>query len=357
MAFTTTLNIKVKKTSESRLKELDFDNLSFGSDFSDHMFVADFVDGKWCKLKILPYGPFQITPGAAVLHYGQAIFEGMKAYKNEKGDVSLFRPLANHARINKSAERMCMETIPEDVFMNGLIELIKLDAPWVPTQEGSSLYIRPFLVAMDEFIGVHPSSSYRFIIITSPSSAYYSEPVKVLVETTYTRAVEGGVGYTKVSGNYGRSLLPTKQALEKGYQQIIWTDGKEHRYVEESGTMNLMVMIDGVLITPPLGDTILAGITRDSVLTIARDWGVKVEERKVSIDEIIAANKTGTLEDAFGTGTAATITHISHIGYEGTDYELPPIESRGFSNKVKEELANIHLGKVADKHNWMLKIT
>ena len=204
---------------------------------------------------------------------------------------------------------------------------------------------------------MHPSESYRFIIITSPSGAYYSEPVKVLVETNYTRAVEGGVGFTKVSGNYGRSLLPTKLAMEKGYQQIIWTDGKTHQYVEESGTMNLMVIINNVLITAPLGDTILAGITRDSVLTLARDWNMKVEERKISVVEIIEAHKSGTLQDAFGTGTAATITHISHIGFNGKDYELPNVKTRTFSNRVKKELDNIHLGKAEDTHNWMYHVS
>ncbi len=348
MSTSTALSIKVQKTPQSRIGEIDFDNLSFGRVFSDHMFVADYVDSKWTNLQIVPYGPLQISPSAAVLHYGQAIFEGLKAYKNEKGEVSVFRPLANLNRINKSAERLCMQTIPEDIFLEGLKQLLQLDAKWVPTAEGSSLYIRPFLIATDEFIGVHPSESYRFLIITSPSGQYYSEPVKVLVENHYTRASEGGVGFAKVSGNYGCSLLPTKLAHEKGYQQIIWTDGKTHQFVEESGTMNLMVIINETLITPPLGDTILAGITRDSVLTLARDWKMKVEERKISIAEIMEANKNGTLQDAFGTGTAATITHISHIGFEGKDHAMPSIESR---------TDNIHLGKVADIHNWMLKIS
>jgi branched-chain amino acid aminotransferase len=356
MSTSTAVFIKVQKTTQSRIKDLDFNHLSFGKVFSDHMFVADYKNGKWDDCQIVPYAPFQMSPAAAVLHYGQAIFEGMKAYKNEKGEVSLFRPIANQKRINTSAERMCMQTIPEEIFMEGLKQLIELDSAWVPTVEGSSLYIRPFLIATDEFIGVHPSDSYRFIIITSPSGAYYSEPVKVLVETNYSRAVEGGVGFAKVSGNYGRSLLPTKLANDRGYQQIIWTDGKTHQYVEESGTMNLMVVIDDVLITPPLGDTILAGITRDSVLTLARDWDMKVEERKLSIIEVMEAHKGGILQDAFGTGTAATITHISHIGFEGKDYELPPVNTRIFSNKVKKELDNIHLGKVEDIHKWMFKL-
>ncbi len=350
------LSIRIQQTEESKLKDLDFSNLSFGKDFSDHMYVADFKGGEWCNLRILPYASFRITPGAAILHYGQSIFEGMKAYKNKDGQVSLFRPLENHKRMNISAERMCMETIPEDVFMDGLIELVKLDKAFVPTEDGSSLYIRPFLVATDEFIGVKPSETYRFLIITSPSGPYYSEPVKVLIETKYTRAVEGGVGFAKVSGNYGRSLLPTLKAEEQGYQQIIWTDGKEHKYLEESGTMNLMFVINDILITPPLGDTILPGITRDSILTIAREWGIQVEERRITIDDILNAHNDGTLQDAFGTGTAATITHISHIGLNGTDYELPAIENRTLSNKLKKELEAIHTGKIDDTRGWMIKI-
>lgn len=348
--------IHIQKTEQSRLKDFDFSNLPFGRDFSDHMYVADFKDEKWCNLKVCPYGSFNITPGAAVLHYGQSIFEGMKAYKNAAGEVSLFRPLENQKRMNRSAERMCMSTIPEDVFMDGLIELLKLDKGFVPTEEGSSLYIRPFMVAIDEFIGVAPSEKYRFIIITSPSGPYYSEPVKVLVETEFTRAVDGGVGFAKVSGNYGRSLYPTKLAAEKGYHQIVWTDGKTHQYLEESGTMNLMFLIDDVLITAPLGDTILPGITRDSILTIARDWGVKVEERKIAVDEVIEASKKGTLQDAFGTGTAATITHISHIGYKGTDLELPAVATRDLSNRLKAELEGIHTGKIEDTRGWMVKV-
>jgi len=353
---TTSTSIKIQKTTQSKLNELDFNHLSFGKAFADHMFMADFNNNKWTDLQIVPYGAFPISPAAAVLHYGQAIFEGMKAYKNETGEVSIFRPWANFNRLNVSAERLCMQTVPEEVFMGGLTELVKLDKNFVPTAEGSSLYIRPFLIATDEFIGVHPSDSYRFLIITSPSGAYYSAPVKVLVETTYTRAAEGGVGFAKVSGNYGRSLLPTKLAAEKGYQQIFWTDARNHRFLEESGTMNLMVVIDDVLITPSLGDTILPGVTRDSVLTLAREWKMKVQERKISIDEVIDAHTKGVLQDAFGTGTAATITHVSHIGFEGKDYELPDVKTRTFSNRVKIELEDIHRGRIKDTHNWMYKV-
>jgi len=356
MLTTETLPIKIHKTTSSRIKDLDYKNITFGKLFSDHMFVADFEHGRWNDAQILPYGPVPMSPATSALHYGQAIFEGMKAYKNEKGEVFLFRPLDNHKRINISAERMAMPSIPEELFMDGLSRLVKMDKDWVPNADGASLYIRPFLIGTDEFIGVKPSDNYRFYIITSPAGKYYSEPVKVLVETNYIRAVEGGVGFVKASGNYGRSLFPTKLAQQRGYQQIIWTDARNHRYLEESGTMNLMIVIDDVLITPPVGDTILAGITRDSVLTLARDWKMKVQERKISIDEVLDAHKRGTLEEAFGTGTAATIAHISTIGFEGKDYVLPPVENRIFSHRVEKELDNIRKGRSEDKHNWMYKV-
>lgn len=351
-----TVSISIHPTGKSRIAEFDFNKITFGKQFADHMFIADFAGGQWKDLQIAPYGPIPMNPSMSALHYGQAIFEGMKAYKNEKGEVALFRPLDNHKRINISAERMAMPTIPEEIFMGGLSKLISMDKAWVPDGDGTSLYIRPFIVGTDEFIGVKPSDTYRFYIITSPAGKYYNEPVKVLVETNYIRAVEGGVGYVKASGNYGRSLFPTRLAQQRGYQQIIWTDARNHRYLEESGTMNLMIVIDDVLITPPVGDTILAGITRDSVLTLARDWKMKVQERKISIDEVLDAHKRGTLEEAFGTGTAATIAHIATIGFEGKDYTLPPVEGRIFSNRVAQELENIRKGRSEDKHNWMYKI-
>lgn len=351
-----TVSIKVQKTAHSRIDELDFNNLSFGKVFSDHMFMADYKNGQWGDAQIVPYGPVLMSPSTSVLHYGQAIFEGMKAYKNEKGDVALFRPLDNHKRINISADRMCMPNITQEYFLEGLRKLIQMDQAWIPTAAGASLYIRPFIIGTDEFIGVKPSDTYRFYIFTSPSGVYYNKPVKVLVETNFIRAVEGGVGYVKASGNYGRSLFPTKLAQQRGYDQIIWTDARNHRYLEESGTMNLMFVIDDVLITAPLGDTILAGITRDSVLTLARDWKMKVQERKISIDEVIDAHKKGTLDEAFGTGTAATIAPISQIGFEGKDYILPDTKGRIFSNRVAQELENIRKGRSEDIHNWMYKI-
>jgi branched-chain amino acid aminotransferase len=348
--------VTINKTINSRLSDVDFSKLGFGKIFSDHMFYADYHNNQWQNGNIEPYGNVPMSPATSALHYGQAIFEGMKAYKNDKGEVFLFRPLDNHKRINISAERMAMPTIPEELFMEGLKQLILLDKDWVPNAVGSSLYIRPFLIGTDEYIGVKPSDDYRFYIITSPGGMYYSEPIKVMVETNFIRAVEGGVGFVKASGNYGRSLYPTRMAQQKGYHQIIWTDAREHKYLEESGTMNLMFVIDDTVVTPPLGDTILAGITRDSVLTLARDWGMKVEERKISIDEIIEAQKKGTLQEAFGTGTAATIAQIAQIGYKGEDYLMPAVETRKFSHKVSEELDNIRKGISPDKHNWMYKI-
>ncbi len=354
--ITTATRIDVKKVTKSRLSELDMKNLTFGRVFSDHMFVADFANGQWDEARIVPYDKMPMSPSTSALHYGQTIFEGLKAYKNDKGEVLVSRPWANHKRLNISCERMAMPIVPEELFMESLSMLVKLDKDWVPSVPNSSLYIRPFMFSTDEYIGVKPSETYRFIIFTAPVGAYYTAPIRVLVETNYIRAVEGGIGYVKAAGNYGRSLFPTQLAQQRGYQQIIWTDARNHRFIEESGTMNVMFVIDDILITPPLGDTILAGITRDSVLTLARDWGYRVQERKISIDEVVDAHKKGTLQEAFGAGTAATIAHIAAIGFEGRDYELPPVEERIFSNRVSRELDDIRRGKIADRHSWMLKV-
>jgi branched-chain amino acid aminotransferase len=352
----TTTDIKINKIAKSRVTDYDVNDVPFGKCFSDHMLVAEYSDGKWQTTTISPYGDVPLSYAMSALHYGQAIFEGMKAYKNEKGEVSLFRPLENFKRLNKSAIRMCMPEVPEEIFMGGLLELLKLDSAWVPTSDSGSLYIRPFLIATDEAIGVKPSESYKFVIITCPAGKYYSEPIKVIVETNYFRAVHGGVGYVKAAGNYGRSLYPTKLAQQKGYQQVIWTDSATHDFVEESGTMNLMFVIGDTLLTPALSDTILAGITRDSVLALARDWGMKVEERKVSLREVAEAYEKGELKEAFGCGTAATIAQIVGIGFEGKDFVLPPVEDRKFSTKVDETLRLIRKGKLEDKMHWMYKI-
>jgi branched-chain amino acid aminotransferase len=304
----------------------------------------------------MPYGDVPMSYAMSALHYGQAIFEGMKAYKNDAGEVSLFRPLENHKRMNKSATRMAMPEIPEELYMGGLMELVKIDKSWVPSSETGSLYLRPFLIATDEAIGVKISETYKFVIISCPAGKYYSEPIKVLVETNYYRAVKGGVGFVKAAGNYGRSLYPTKLAQQKGYQQVIWTDSETQQFFEESGTMNVMFVIGDKLLTPGLSDTILDGVTRNSVLALAREWGVPVEERKVSIREVFEAVDNGTLKEVFGCGTAATIAQIIGIGYNGKDYALPPVSERKFSNKVDETLRGIRKGKLEDKFNWMFKV-
>lgn len=349
-------NIKIEKTKKSRVTDYDVNDVPFGKCFSDHMFIAEYADGKWQNASICPYQDMPMSYAMSALHYGQAIFEGMKAYKSESGDVSVFRPLENFKRINKSAIRMAMPEIPEEIFMGGLIELLKLDSAWIPTSDTGSLYIRPFLISTDEAIGVKASDTYKFVIITCPAGKYYTEPIKVLIETNYIRAVEGGIGFVKAAGNYGRSLYPTKLAQQKGYQQVIWTDGKTHSFLEESGTMNLMFVVGDTLITPALSDTILDGITRRSVLALARDWGMNVEERKISIVEILEAHANGTLKEAFGVGTAATIAQIIGIGHVDQYYALPPVEERTFSPKIDETLRNIRKGKVEDKFNWMFKI-
>lgn len=355
--MTSTLDISITKIKESRLSQFDVNNVAFGKCFTDHMFVAEYANGQWEKAYIQPYADVPLSYAMSALHYGQAIFEGMKAYKNEQGEVSLFRPLANQKRLNKSAVRMAMPEVPEELFMAGLSELLKLDAGWVPTSETGSLYIRPFLIATDEAIGVKISDTYKFIIICCPAGKYYSEPIKVLVETDFFRAVHGGVGFVKAAGNYGRSMYPTRLAQQKGYQQVIWTDSETHKYFEESGTMNVMFVINDTLLTPALSDTILDGVTRNSVLALARDWGMKVEERKVSIEEVMSAVESGTLQEMFGCGTAATIAQIIGIGYNGKDYALPPVAERKFSTKVDEELRNIRKGRSTDKFGWMLKVS
>ena len=352
------LNITIKKVAKSNLQNIDFSNITFGKVYSDHMFVADYRDGEWTGFSIIPYGNMSISPGTCALHYGQSVFEGLKAYKNDDGEVLVFRPRDNFARLNLSAKRICMPEISEEVFMGGMTELLRIDRDWVPGIPGTSLYLRPFMFATDEYIGLKPSQNYRFILFTCPVGPYYSEPLSVKVEENFVRAFPGGTGSAKVAGNYAGSLYPAKLAQEEGYHQLIWTDGIEHKYVEESGTMNLIFMIGDTLVTPTLtDDTILHGITRDSVLTIARDWGIRVEERRISIDEIIDAVRKKTLKEAFGAGTAATIAHIKTIGYDGIDYHLPPITQDLFSRKVLDTLEKYRKGLLEDKFNWIVKIS
>jgi branched-chain amino acid aminotransferase len=354
--MTDTLKIDIQRTTRSRLPQVDFNDLPFGKVYTDHMFMADYREGQWQNLRIIPYGNIPMSPATPAIHYGQSIFEGMKAYTGTSGEALIFRALDNWKRLNISAERMCMPSVPDELFMEALSALIDVDRQWIPSTPGSSLYIRPFLFSADEYIGIRPSQNFTFMIILSPVGAYYSAPVKVKIETHYTRAFEGGTGFAKAGGNYGGAIYPTRLANEQGYDQLIWTDGKEHQYIEESGTMNVMFVINDVVVTPALSDSILAGVTRDSVLRLARHWGMKVEERRVSVKELIQGLEKGTVTEAFGVGTAATIAHIETIGYEGKRYTLPPVSQRKFSNRVYGELDGIKHGTLPDPFDWMMKI-
>lgn len=350
------MQIPIQKTPISRLSEVDFENLAFGRSFADHMLVAEYAEGAWKSVQIRPYGPLSYQPAMMSIHYGQSIFEGMKAYRSKKGEVLVFRPEENLKRFNKSALRMCMPEVPEEIFLGGLKQLIELDNAWVPEKEGYSLYIRPFMFATDEYVGVSPSTTYKFIIFNCPVGSYYTKPLRVRVETEFIRSAKGGVGFAKNAGNYGGSLYPTVQANKAGYDQIIWTDAATHQYVEEAGTMNLLFIINGVLVTAPTGDTILDGVTRKSVIQIAKDWGVEVQERLLSVKELVEGISSGAVTEAFGAGTAAVIATIQTIGFDGKDYELPARQESDFSAKVFNEISQIRLGEIADTRGWIFKI-
>ncbi len=347
-------DITINTTKSSRLGDVDFENIQFGRVFSDHMFVADFEGGAWKNFEILPFQDLQYNPAFNSLHYGQSVFEGMKAHLDSDNNVVLFRPLDNFARLNRSCERLCMATIDPQIMLDGLSELVKIDKNWIPKTDDGALYIRPFIFATDQYIGVAPSETYKMVIFTCPVNKYYDTAVKVKVEDVYSRAASGGTGFAKAAGNYAASLLPAKIAKEEGYDQLIWTDSVEHKYIEESGTMNLMVIIDGTIITPPAGETILGGITRSSVIQIAKDLGYPVDERQISVDEVIEAHKAGKLEDMFGTGTAVTITHISGFGRKGVDFELSPISERKISLKLKSVLEGIKRNQNNSYPDWLV---
>lgn len=352
-----TLSLKITKTENSRINTVDWENLPFGKVFSDHMLVMDYKDGEWQQPEIMPFDSFSLHPATSAIHYGQSIFEGMKANKSESGDIFIFRPDMNEKRFAESCERMCMPKLPEGMFTELIRRTVDFDRDWIPGMEGYSLYIRPFMFATDDFIGIKPSETYKFVIFTCPVGAYYSQPVNVKIEEYYTRAAEGGVGRAKTAGNYAASLYPAKLAQEKGFHQLIWTDAREHKYIEESGTMNIVFEIEGKLVSPSEdSDTILRGVTKRSVLEIAKSWGVEVEERKVTVQEIVDGLKSGKVTDAFGAGTAATIAHIAKVGFRDEIFELPSIESRTLSNKIKDYMNNLKTGKIADDFNWCYKV-
>jgi branched-chain amino acid aminotransferase len=347
-----TLTIKNTKTAHSRLAETDKNDLPFGKYFTDHMFVADYEDGEWKNFEILPYGPITLSPASSVLHYGQTVFEGLKAYKQADGSISVFRADKNHARLNKSAVRMSMPVIPEEIFMQGLAALIDADRAWVPDIENYSLYIRPIIFATDPFLGVRPSLTYKFMILMSPSAPYYSKPLKVKIETEYTRSADGGVGAAKTGGNYAMAMLPTLKANEEGFDQLIWTDAKEHKYVEESGAANLMFVVDGKILTPEVRETILDGVTRDTVIQLAKSMGYEVEERRVEIKEVLECIESGRLTEAFAVGTAATVTQIYEMNYEGKAYPLSDPSTRTISTGIAAKLNQIRYGLAPDEFGW-----
>ncbi|MEX1193304.1 MAG: branched-chain amino acid aminotransferase [Brumimicrobium sp.] len=346
--------IKTRRTDKPTINKVDWDNLPFGKVFSDHMLVMDYENGEWSSPEILPFEDLKLHPATSAIHYGQSIFEGLKAYRTIDNEVAIFRADMNAKRFKESCERMCMADMPVELFEYCVNKIVDFDRDWVPNKEGYSLYIRPFMFATDDFIGIKPSDKYRFMIFTCPVGAYYSEPLNVKIEEKYSRAAEGGVGRAKTAGNYAASLFPAKLGKEKGFHQLVWTDAKTHKYIEESGTMNIMFVIDGKLITPSEdSDTILPGITKRSVIELANDWGMPVEERKIEVAEIIDAIEDGSLTEAFGAGTAATIAQIKMIGFRDKEYHLPPVPERKFSNKVYHYLDDIKIGKVEDKFNWV----
>lgn len=352
------LNINVRKTENSRIHPLTKDNLVFGKEYADHMLVCDYTDGEWQTPEIIPFGNFSLSPSTSFMHYGQAIFEGVKAYRQPDGTVSIFRPIDNWKRLNVSAHRMGMPEIPEEIFMEGLRQLVALDDAWVPGEAETSLYIRPFMIAMDEFIGVRSSETYRFAIITSPAGAYYNKPVRIYVQSKYVRAAKGGIGFTKAAGNYGASMLPATEVRKMGYDQNLWTDAVENKYVQEIGTMNVFFIVDGVALTPDLNSgTILAGVTRASVITLLQENGIKVEERPISIDELIEAQKEGRLQEAFGTGTAASMSFISDLTYKEETLHLPEQSTWTISPMIKKQLDDIRYGRVEDAHGWRFKVS
>jgi len=335
-------DIKITKSKTSKIDSVDFENLGFGEVFSDHMFSMDYENGAMCTL-----------------HYAQAVFEGLKAFHVRDGSINIFRPEKNLERMNRSNERMCMPTIDEDMFFDAMTELIKLERDWIPKDTGHSLYIRPFIFGTENFLGVHPSSTYRFMIILSPVGAYYKEgfnPVSLLVPEEYVRAVKGGVGEAKTAGNYAASLLPAEIAQKKGFTQVLWLDGEHHKYIDEVGTMNIFFVIDDEVITPPLEGSILPGVTRDTVLDLTKSWGMKVNERRISIDELIQSSKEGRLQEVFGTGTAAVISPVDEIQYRDTNININHGQIGPIARRLFDEISGIQYGEISDTHGWIYNI-
>ncbi len=348
-------NISIEKAKVSKIDQVDFDNLAFGSVYTDHMLVCDYKNGSWDAPKIVPYQPITLDPSSKIFHYGQSIFEGMKAYKDTNDEAWMFRPLDNLKRLNISANRMCIPELPEEYFIDGLKALLQLEKNWIPKTAGSSLYIRPFIFASGNGFHASPADEYKFIIACAPSGAYFSGKVSVLIEETYSRSANGGVGYAKTGGNYAGQFYPTQLAVEKGYNQVIWTDDNTHEYIEEAGAMNIFIRINDTLITGPTSDRILDGITRKSLIQIAEDEGLEVAVRKITVTEVIKAAENGSLKEMFGAGTAAVISPIASFGYKGTDYDLPTMED-SYAVKLKKLITDIQYNRGEDKYGWRFKV-
>ncbi len=350
------LEVDLKKVEKSKIDNYDLENLVFGTIFTDHMFMMEYKDGKWDKPKIIPYGPISLEPSICSLHYAQMGFEGLKAFKTVDDKINIFRIDKNYERFCTTCERLCMPQVSKEIFIEGIKMLVDLDRKWIPKKKGSALYIRPFMFATEPFLGVRPSKSYLYMVILSPVGPYYKEgfnPVKLITSGTFTRACEGGLGFTKAAANYAISLYPATQAQKKGYTQVLWLDGKEHRYVEEVGTMNFFCVIDNEVITPPISTgTILPGITRESVITILRDKDYKVSERKISIDEIIEAHEKGILNEIFGTGTAAVISPVGELAHEDKKIIVNNGKTGPIAQMLFEEITGIQYGEKPDKYGW-----
>lgn len=344
--------IKVKRTNHSKIKDADLANLEFGKYVADHMLICDYADGEWQQPMILPFANLSLNPATLALHYGQTVFEGMKAFRMTDGRINIFRMEKHYDRFVRSLDRMCMAIPPKEIFTDGLMKLIETDKDWVPQQSGAALYIRPFVYASEAKFGVKISDQYRFIIFTGPVPELYAKPIKVKVETDFIRAAKGGTGFAKCGGNYGGAYYPTKLAREQGYDQVLWTDSKENKFIEESGMMNVMFVINDTLVTPPLSDSILDGVTRDSLLTLANDLGYKTEERPVAVDELEKAFVDKTISEAFGAGTAAVVAPIQTIHINGIDYHLPEYGPHNLFNNMKRKLEAIRTGKEEDVYGW-----
>ncbi len=354
------MEIKVTKTTSPKEKPKKGEKLGFGKIFTDHMFIMNYTEGKgWHDARIVPYQDISLPPSAMVFHYGQEMFEGMKAYRGVDGNIYLFRPDMNAKRANNSSRRLCIPEIPEEDFVEAVKAVVDIDRDWVPSEEGTSLYIRPFVIATDAFLGVAPSKTYLFMIILSPSGAYYEsglEPVAIWIEDEYVRAVRGGMGFTKTGGNYVASLAAQVKAHDSGYSQVLWLDGVERKYIEEVGAMNICFKINGKIVTPALNGSILPGITRDSIIKVCKDWGYEVEERKISVDELVAAAKDGSLEEVFGTGTAAVVSPVNKLRYEDDVMNIGDGKIGPLTQKLYDELTGIQWAKREDTRGWRVLV-